>query len=62
MEGSLYLQRVFTIKVIKQFNSHKSNIYFLILGCKFFAANYNLKTGTQQHHQAMSLLPSNALK
>ena len=33
-------------KVMGQINNHKSNFHFLILGCKSFAVNYSLKSGT----------------
>ena len=34
-----------------QTNNHKSNFHFLILGCKSFAVNYSLKSGTHGHHR-----------
>ncbi len=36
-------------KVMGQNNNHKSNFHFLILGCKSFAVNYSLKSGTHRH-------------
>ncbi len=36
-----------------QNNNHKSNFHFLILGCKSFAVNYSLKSGTHRHHQTL---------
>ena len=42
-----------------QTNNHKSNVYFLILGCKSFAVNYSLKSGT--HHQTLGFIPGDAL-
>ncbi len=35
-------------KVMGQNNNHKSNFHFLILGCKSFAVNYSLKSGTHR--------------
>ena len=40
-------------KVLGQTNNHKSNFHFLILGCKSFAVNYSLKSGTYRHHQTL---------
>ncbi len=36
-----------------QNNNHKSTFHFLILGCKSFAVNYSLKSGTHRHHQTL---------
>ena len=36
-----------------QTNNHKSNFHFLILGCKSFAVNCSLKSGTRRHHQTL---------
>ena len=40
-----------------QTNNHKSNFHFLILGCKYFAVNYSLKSGTHRHHQMLGFIP-----
>ena len=47
-------------KVMGQANNHKSNFHFLILGCKSFAVNYSLKSGTHGHHQMMGFIPGDA--
>ncbi len=39
-------------KVMGQNNNHKSNFHFLILGCKSFAVNYSLKSGTHSEMHA----------
>ncbi len=44
-----------------QNNNHKSNFHFLILGCKSFAVNYSLKSGTHRHHQTLGFIPGDAL-
>lgn len=44
-----------------QINNHKSNFYFLILGCKSFAVIYSLKSGTHRHHQLLDFIPGDAL-
>ncbi len=44
-------------KVMGQNNNHKSNFHFLILGCKSFAVNYSLKSGTHRHHQTHGFHP-----
>ncbi len=44
-----------------QNNNHKSNFHFLILGCKSFAVNYSLKSGTHKHHQTLGFIPGDAL-
>ncbi len=44
-------------KVMGQKNNHKSNFHFLILGCKSFAVNYSLKSGTHRHHQTLGFHP-----
>ena len=44
-----------------QTNNHKSNFHFLILGCKSFAINYSLKSGTHRHHQKLGFIPGDAL-
>ncbi len=43
-------------KVMGQNNNHKSNFHFLILGCKSFAVNYSLKSGTHRHHQTLGFI------
>ncbi len=48
-------------KVMGQNNNHKSNFHFLILGCKSFAVNYSLKSGTHRHHQTLGFIPGDAL-
>ena len=48
-------------KVMGQTNNHKSNFHFLILGCKSFAVNYSLKSGTHRHHQTLGFIPGDAL-
>ncbi len=48
-------------KVMGQNNNHKSNFHFLILGCKSFAVNYSLKSGTHRHHQMLGFIPGDAL-
>ena len=48
-------------KVMGQTNNHKSNFHFLILGCKSFAVNYSLKSGTHRHHQKLGFIPGDAL-
>ena len=48
-------------KVMGQTNNHKSNLYFLILGCKYFAVNYSLKSGMHRHHQTLGFIPGDAL-
>ncbi len=44
-----------------QNNNHKSNFHFLIFGCKSFAVNYSLKSGTHRHHQTLGFIPGDAL-
>ncbi len=48
-------------KVMGQNNNHKSNFPLLILGCKSFAVNYSLKSGTHRHHQTLGFIPGDAL-
>ena len=48
-------------KVMGQTSNHKSNFHFLILGCKSFAVNYSLKSGTHRHHQMLGFIPGDAL-
>ena len=48
-------------KVMGQTSNHKSNFHFLILGCKSFAVNYSLKSGTHRHHQTLGFIPGDAL-
>ncbi len=48
-------------KVMGQNNNPKSNFHFLILGCKSFAVNYSLKSGTHRHHQTLGFIPGDAL-
>ncbi len=48
-------------KVMGQNNNHKSNFHFLILGCKSFAVNYSLKSGTHRHQQTLGFIPGDAL-
>ncbi len=48
-------------KVMGQNNNHKSNFHFLILGCKSFAVNYSLKSGTHRRHQTLGFIPGDAL-
>ncbi len=48
-------------KVMGKNNNHKSNFHFLILGCKSFAVNYSLKSGTHRHHQTLGFIPGDAL-
>ena len=44
-----------------QINNNKSNFQCLILGCKFFAVNYSLKSGRHRHHQTLGFIPGDAL-
>jgi hypothetical protein len=44
-----------------QINNHNSNFHCLILGCKSFAVNYSLKSGTHRHHQTLGFIPGDAL-
>ena len=50
-------------KVLWQTNNHKSNFHFLMFffGCKSFAVNYSLKSGTHRHHQTLGFIPGDAL-
>ena len=47
-------------KVMGQTNNHESNFHFLILGCKSFAVNYSLKSGTHRNHQTLGFIPGDA--
>ena len=49
-------------KVMGQANNHKSNFHFLILGCKSFAVNYSLKSGTQRHHQTLGFIQASTAR